>query len=228
MGSQLRALLVQIGQIFLDLVQLLTFPFPLDRLFLDFQLFDLTVQFINLLWHGIHLQTQTGSRLIYQVDSFIRQETIGNIPVRQLHGCDDGIIRDTHFMVILVTLLQSPHNTNRTHHVRFVNHHFLETPLQSFILFKIFLVLVQRGCTDSSQITTSQSGFQYIRCIHCPVGLSGPHQGMNLIDKQYNFTFRSQYLVNNRFQTFLEFSFIFCPRNQSSHIQRVNTFGCQI
>ena len=131
-------------------------------------------------------------------------------------------------MVILVTLLQSPHDTDRAHHVRFVNHHFLETTLQGFILFKIFLVLVQRGCTDSSQITTSQSGFQYIRCIHCPVGLSGPHQGMNLIDKQYNFTFRSQYLVNNRFQTFLEFSFIFCPRNQSSHIQRVNTFGCQI
>ena len=82
LGSQFRTLLIQIGQIFLDLVQFLTFPFPLNRLFLDFQLFDLTVQFINLLWHGIHLQTQTGSRLIYQVDSFIRQESIRNIPVR--------------------------------------------------------------------------------------------------------------------------------------------------
>ena len=82
LGSQFRTLLIQIGQIFLDLVQFLTFPFPLNRLFLDFQLFDLTVQFINLLRHGIHLQTQTGSRLIYQVDSFIRQESIRNIPVR--------------------------------------------------------------------------------------------------------------------------------------------------
>ena len=146
----------------------------------------------------------------------------------QLHGCNDCIIRDPYLMVILVTLLQSPHDTDRTHHVRFVNHHLLETTLQGFILFKIFLVLVQRGRTDSPQISTSQSGFQYIRRIHCSVRLSGSYQGMNLINKQDNFSFRRQHLVHNRFQTFLEFSFILCPRNQGSHIQRVNTLGCQI
>ena len=55
--------------------------FLLQRRLFDLKLHDLTAQLIHLGRHGIHLGLYERTRLVYQVDCLIRQETIGNVAV---------------------------------------------------------------------------------------------------------------------------------------------------
>ena len=130
-------------------------------------------------------------------------------------------------MVVFIFLLQTQ-DRNGIQFIRLFNHDHLKTTLQGFILFKIFLILIQGSRTNGTQFATCQCRLQDIGGIHSTVTLSGPYQCMYFINKEDNLTFRFGYFINNRLQTFLKFTFIFGTGNQSSHIQRKNLFRFQI
>ena len=64
--------------------------FFLQRLLFDFELCGSPFQLINLCGHGIDLDAQRGGGFIDQIDSFVRQEAVGYITMRQSCGRDDG------------------------------------------------------------------------------------------------------------------------------------------
>ena len=144
----LGLLLLQVGDLLVELLQLRGIVLTLDRLTLDFQLFDTAGNLIQRLRYGIDLQTQTGSGLIHQIDRLIRQETIRDITGRQLYGRDNRIIFDTYFMVILIFLLQTTKDGDRIQLTRLVYDNGLEPTLKRLILLKILLILIQRRGTD--------------------------------------------------------------------------------
>ena len=213
--------------ILLDLVDLFFFAFPLGFLFLffflqvrdflvqlfqfrliiftfdcfafNFQLFDTTGNFIQRFRHRVYLQTQTSSSLIHQVDRLIRKETVCNITTRKLNGRDDSIIFDTYLMVILVLFLQTTKDGNSIQLIRFFHHHHLETTFQRFILFKVFLILIQSSCTDGTQFTTCQGRFQDIGGIHCAVAFTCSYQGMYFINEENDLTIRLRNFIDYGF-----------------------------
>ena len=98
---------LQIGNLFVKLLQLLHIVLAFDSFALDLKLFDTSAHLVQRLRNRIHLQTQTCSSFIHQVDSLIGQKPIGDIAMRQVHSRDNCIVFDTHLVVIFVLLLQA-------------------------------------------------------------------------------------------------------------------------
>ena len=95
----------------------------------------------------------------------------------------------------------------------------LETAFQSLVFLKVFLILVQGGSTDASQLTACRSRFQNIGGIHCSLAFTGAYQCVDFVDEQNDVSFRFLHFIDDGFQTFFEFALIFGSCNQCTHIQ---------
>ena len=115
---------------------------------LSFQLFQFTRDFVEFLGHRVALHSQLGSGFVHEVDGLVGQETVGDVSVRKGYGGDDGIVLDTHLMVVFVAFLQSAQDADGRGHVGLVDHHALESAFQRLVLFKVFLVLVEGSGAD--------------------------------------------------------------------------------
>ena len=124
--------------------------------FLNFQLDNLPVYLVQLRGHGIHFGTHLGAGLINQVNGLIRQETVGDIPVGEGCGGNDGGVGDFYTVEDLVPLLQTTENGNGILYRGLVYQNRLEPTFQSRILFNILPVFVQSGGADAVQLTPGQ------------------------------------------------------------------------
>ncbi len=106
-GIELIGLLLKFGQLGLDLAELDFVVLALDRLALYLQLLDLTVDGIELLGLAVHLQTEFGCRFVHQIDGFVGQESVGDVPRTQGDGGDQGVVLDTYLVVRLVAFFQT-------------------------------------------------------------------------------------------------------------------------
>ena len=135
------------------------------------------------------------------------------------HGGDDGVVLDTHLVVVLISFLQSPQDGNGAERVRLDDHDRLETAFQCLIFFEVFLILVKVCGTDAAKFSSCLWRFQDIGSIHCSFTFSGSYQSMDFVNEQNNTAFRLCHLIDNRFQTFLKFTFIFGTGYQCTHVQ---------
>ena len=114
------------------------------------------MKFIQFCRHGIHLGFNQGTGFIYQVNGFIRQETVRDVSVGQHRSADQGIIHNLNAMEYLITFLQTTENGNGILYRRLFHHNRLETTLQSRILLNVLAVLIQSSGTDTMQLTSCQ------------------------------------------------------------------------
>ena len=196
--------------------------FLLKSRFLNLHLDDLPGYGIQLCGHGVHLGTDLGAGLVHKIDGLVRQEPVGDIPVGQGRGGDDGGVGNLHAVEHLIALLQATQNGDGVLHGGFIHLHRLEPALQSRVLFNILPVLVQSGCADAVELATSQQRLQEIARVHAALGLARAHNGVQLINEQDNFSFGLLDLVQNGFQTFLKFAPVLRAGNQGTHVQREN------
>ena len=91
-------------------------------------------------------------------------------------------------MMRFVSVFESAQNGNGILHTRFFNHYFLKPSLKGFVLFKIFLILIERGCTDGPQFSSGQCRLQYIGGVHCSFTATGSDQCMYFIDEEDDFS----------------------------------------
>ena len=145
---------MQLGQIGLAQLVVLFFQGSLLNLHLD----DFPGDLIQLGGHGVHFGTNLGAGLIHQVDGLVRQEPVGDVPVGQGGGGDDGGIGNFHAMEHLIALLQATENGNGVLHRGLIDHHRLEPAGQSGVFFNIGAVFVQGGGTDAVQFAPGQHG----------------------------------------------------------------------
>ena len=97
----------QVGDVLVELFELILIALALDGLTLDFELLDLARRIVESLRHGVHLEAELGGRLIDEVDGLVGEETVGDVAHRQLHGGDDRLVLDAHLVVVLIALLEA-------------------------------------------------------------------------------------------------------------------------
>ena len=146
LGTPLRGilflLLTHLSQFLLYFLHMSLVALALDCFTFDFFLRYAARYVVESLRHGVYLEFQLRGSLVHKVDGFVGQEAVSDIAFAQLHGRDDGLIAYAHMMVVLIALLQASQNGYSAGFVRLVHHHFLETALEGFVLFKILLILV--------------------------------------------------------------------------------------
>ena len=107
LGSELRLLFAEFGNLLVELGNLGFVALALDGLALDLELSQTAGDLIEFLRHRVALHTQFGGSLVHQVDGLVGQEPFADIALGELYGSDTGIVLDTHLVMVLVALLQS-------------------------------------------------------------------------------------------------------------------------
>ena len=227
---QLIVFLTQSCQLILELCQtVLRLSIVLLRQSLRFnlQLQNTALAFVKLRRQRINLSTQTGSSLIYQVNSLIRQKTVIDIAVRKHSSSNQGSVFNTHAMMYLITLAQTTQNRNSILNTRLFYHNRLETTLQSTVLFNIFAVLVQCRCTNAAQLATSKHRLKDIACVHSALGSTGADNGVQLINKHDNLSCALADSLQHLFQALLELTAILGTGNQRRQVQSIQCLVLQ-
>ena len=150
------------------------------------QIFQLLLQLSCRCRFFIQLDTQTGTGLIHQVDSLIRQISVRNIAVAQLHCSLNSLRLNLQLMEFLITLAQSQQHCFADFRTRYINKHRLEASFQRRILFDMLAVFINRSRADNLQFTTCQRRFDNIGSIYTALGTACTDNGMQLVDKENN------------------------------------------
>ncbi len=69
-----------------------------------------------------------------------------------------------------------------------VNPDRLETPLQGCVFFDMFAIFVDRGRPDTLQLAPGQHWLQQVTGVHRSFCRPGADDGVQLVDKEDNFT----------------------------------------
>ena len=223
LGFFRRKGIFEFRQFLLEIFKTLTAEFVLFLLegcFLDLQLQDLALLFVQFRGQRIHLCLDQGAGLIHEVDCLVGKETVRNIAVGK-HGCaDKSIVEDLHAVVDLVAFLQAAEDGNRVFYRRFIHQHGLETALKSSVLLDVLSVLLEGRCTDAVKLAAGQHGFEHIAGIHGALGLAGTDDGMQFIDEEQDLALAPLDILKDRFETFLEFAPVLGTGHKRAHIQR--------
>ena len=75
-------LILQLCNLLVELLNLRLVVLTLNCLTFNFQLLQVTGDFIQFLWHGVTFHTELGCGFIHQVDGLVREESIRNISLR--------------------------------------------------------------------------------------------------------------------------------------------------
>ena len=195
--------------------------------FLHFQLDDAAVELVHLLGFGFFLDFDAAGCFVNQINSFVGQEAVGNVAVRQFCRRHNRWVGNLHAVVDFVAVLQAAQNRNRVFHARLAHQHFLETAFQRGVFFDILAVFVQRGRADTVQLTARQSRFQHIARIHGTVCFARAHQCVDFVNKNQRVAVVFCQIVQHRFQAFLKFAAVFRAGNQCGQIQHQQAFAAQ-
>ena len=188
----------------------------------------MTCDLVQFLRHGVALHTEFGGSLIHQVDSLVWQESVGDVTFRKFDSCDAGVILNTNLVMVLITLLDASENADGVHLVRLVDHYGLEATFQSLILLEVFLILVEGGGADGSQLATCQCRLQNIGSIHGTFSAAGTYQGVNLVDEEDNLSVGVGHFLDDALQSLFELTFIFSTSYQCAHVERIELLVLQV
>ena len=99
----------------------------------------------------------------------------------------------------------------------------LETALQRGVFLDIAAVLVQGGGPDYPDLPPAQSGLDNVGGVHGPLGGTGPHDGVQLIDEE-NHVSGLLHLVQQLFDPLLKFAPVLGSGHHAGQVQRENPF----
>ena len=227
----LHQLLAPAGEVFQflgDLLRLERRALALDGFLFDLLLADGALEFRDRLRHRIHLQTQLRGRLVDQVDRLVGQETVRDVPVRQVHCRDQRVVLDPDPVVVLVFLLQAPQDGDRLSRGGLVDQHHLEPALQRLVRLEVLLVLVVRRGADGPQLAPRQGRFQDVGRIHCARRPACAHQGVDLIDEEDDLAGAVDDFLHDALQPLLEFTLVLRACDQRTHVQGIDLLALEV
>ena len=216
------------GEFLFDLLRLKCRTLTFDGFLLDLKLADVAVELGYRLRDRVHLEPELGSGLVHKVDGLIRKEPVGDVPVGKVDCRDQGIIFDLDPVVVLVFLLQPPHDGDRFGRRGLIDHDHLETALKRLVCLEILLVLVQGRGSDGPEFTPCKGGLQDVRGIHGSGGPTGSNEGVDLIDEQDDLTGAVHNFLNDSLEPLLELALVLRSRNKGSHVQGIYFLALEV
>gem|GEM_PF-6865395 len=174
--------------------------------------------FIRIVFH-----TFGTTSLIDKIDCLVWEVAIRHITDGEFDSILYSIIVDDEIMKLFKRISESRNNLDSDRFTWFVDIDFLESALESRILFDIFLVLSECCCADDTNLPPSHCRFEDISSIECPFGSSGSDNRMNLVDKENDFIFHLRCLIDNLFDSSFELSSILGSSNHPAEIETHNS-----
>ena len=222
LGLEPLRLFTQVRQLLFELLETLSraaVGFLAQRLPLDLQLHGAAGDLVELRRHRVDLHAQLRRRLVHQVDGLVRQESVGDVAVRQHCRGHERRVLELHAVVDLVPLTQAPQDADGVFNGRLIDQHRLEAALESGILLDVLPVLVERGRADRVQLAASEHRLQHVRRVDRTLGGTGADNRMELVDEEDDLALGVGDLLQNGLQALLELAAIFRARDEGAHVE---------
>ena len=169
----------------------------------------------NFLTAQIHI----GASLVQKVNGLVRQESVGNIALRQHNTLPCDFRGNSNPMELCILGGNSLHDLASLFNGRLRNGHRLETALQCSILFDMLAVFVKGCCANHLNFATGQSGFQDVGGIHRTLCITGANQIMNFVNHQNDVTAFLNF-ADQALHTAFKLAAELCASHQSRQIQQ--------
>ena len=168
--------------------------------------------------HGL-AQLHARARLVQEIDGLVRQKTVWDVAVREIHGVSNGFLRVTHRVELLVAVPHALQHADRFVLIRRRNLHGLEPPLKRTILLDRFAIFSRSCRADALDFTPAQRGLQYIGGIQRSFRRSRAHQRVQFVDEHDRVLTLHQFF-HDGLQPFFELPAIFRARHDQGQIER--------
>ncbi len=166
------------------------------------------------------------SGFVKRIDGLVGECPVGDIPLCQTHACLQRLLRIADIMVHLILVLDVMQYRQSFLWRCRLHHHLLEAAFESAVLLDILAILVQSRRTDALYLATRQRRLEQIGRIHRTGRITGSHDSVKLIDKQYHIAVFSQ-LVEYSLNTLLKLTAILRAGHKRSHVERYHPLAEQ-
>ena len=165
---------------------------------------------------------------VEQAHRLVRQLPRRDIAVRQLHGRDNGGVRDAH-LVVLLHRRQEARAACRSsaRPIGLADLDRLEAPGQRRVLLDILAVLRPGGGGDGAQRAARQRRLEQVGGIAGAGGAAGADQRVRLVDEQDDRGRRGLHLVDHRAQPLLELALHRGARLHQADVERAELVAAQ-
>ena len=161
--------------------------------------------------------------LVDQVDGFVGQEALMDIPGGKVYGVFDHRVGNDDVMEGLVVRPDAFQDLDGIFGRGLVDHHGLETAFQSGILFDILAVLVESRGADDLDLALGERGLQDVGRVHRVLGIAGADQVVDFVDHKDDVSCLHHF-VDQAFHTAFELTAELRARNDAGHIQQTDLF----
>ena len=158
--------------------------------------------------------------LVHEVDRLVRQETVGDIAVRELGRRHERRIGDPHAVMKLVFLLDAAQDRDRILDRRLGHEHRLEAAGQRCVFLDMLAIFIERGGADAMQFAARQRRLEQVRRIHRAIGLAGADERVHFVDEQDDAARRPLDFGQHRLQPLFEFAAVFGAGDERAHVER--------
>ena len=166
-------------------------------------------------------QFHARARFVQQIDRLVRQEPVGNVAAREIHGVADRIFRIAHGMEFFIAVAHALQHANRLIFSGCGHLDRLEAPLERAILLNRLAVFGRRCRADALNLAPAQRRLQNVGGVERPFRRSRSHQRVQFVDEDDRVLALHQFL-HDSLQPFFELPAILRPGHDQRQIEREN------
>src|ERR1051326_2144008 len=166
-------------------------------------------------------QLRTGTRLVHEIDRLVRQEPIGDVPVRLINRGLDGFARVLDVVERLVAVLHADQDLDRFALAGRIDLDRLEPALERPILFDVLAILRGRRRADAADLAAAQRRFQDVRGVQRTFRGTGADERVQLVDEDDDVRVVGQ-LFHDRLEALFELTAVLRPRHDERDVEREN------
>ena len=216
--------LATIGHEVALLITQLSGPLELLRLHgLPFVTADAGETLVDLLdvWRQVGaLETHPAACLVDEVDGLVRQVAVGDVPIGEVGGVDEGLVGEADPMMVLVAGAQPFEDLDGVRNRGLVDLDRLEATLERRVLLEVLPVLLEGGGADRLQLAAREHRLEDAGGVDCALCGSCADQRVNLVDEQDDVAARTD-LLQHLLEAFLEVAAVPRACDKCAEVERV-------
>ncbi len=182
---------------------------------------DALVDFAELLAVARLAQLGARARFVDQIDGLVRQEAVGDIPVRLVHRGFDRFARVFDVMEILVPILHAEQDVDGLPLARRIDLDRLEAALERSILLDVLPILGRSRRADAPDLAPRERRLENVCRIERALGRARADERMELVDEHDDVRVVGQ-LLHDRLQALFELTTVLRASDDQRNVEREN------
>ena len=175
--------------------------------------------------HRVDLDAQLAGGFVDEIDRLVRQETIGEVSIREHRCTHERVVLDAYTVVHLVAFLQPSQDRDRVVDRRFTDIDLLESSFECRVLLHVLAILVEGRRADHAQLATSKHRFDHVPRIHGALCAARSDERVDLVDEGDDVPLGVGDLLQHRLQALFELAAILRSGEHRRKVERDQTLS---